>query len=351
MKRNIILSILLMLLFCGQLSAQEKNARIAVLDFSAGTGISQMEIDGLSSIFNSYFSPNPEYSVVERTRVSRILEEQNIQVSSLTEKQRVKLSEILNVSVIVIGDVNIVFDQYNVDVRAVNAQTGEIIAKDGIEIKKNASYRQAMKTLAEKISPKIPVVYLIPKTEPKPEVVKIDNDPKYKPTGEDLRFVAGLQHIYFSIEYNQWYTSSFMVGLGTGLGSRREIKYKFYEDGRGWVENGGNNKLAIPIYLETELRTPRYKWSLFINLKAGMYIPLVKGDVAYDVAYYDDYYEGWYKWKRKPFLASLTIGGSWKNLNLGVGVTTGGGFIEPDIPFTASLSYNIPFKTIRKALF
>lgn len=336
MKRNIILSILLMLLFCGQLSAQEKNARIAVLDFSAGTGISQMEIDGLSSIFNSYFSPNPEYSVVERTRVSRILEEQNIQVSSLTEKQRVKLSEILNVSVIVIGDVNIVFDQYNVDVRAVNAQTGEIIAKDGIEIKKNASYRQAMKTLAEKISPKIPVVYLIPKTEPKPEVVKvkIDNDPKYKPTGEYLRVVAGLQDIYFSIEYNQWYTSSFMVGLGTGLGDCREIKY-YYE-----LEKGGTNNLAIPIYLETELRTPRYKWSLFMNLKAGMYIPLEKG-----------YVEGKYKWENKLFLASLTIGGSWKNLNLGVGVTTGGWLDDDVLPLTASLSYNIPFKTIRKALF
>lgn len=341
MKRNIILSILLMLLFCGQLSAQEKNARIAVLDFSAGTGISQMEIDGLSSIFNSYFSPNPEYSVVERTRVSRILEEQNIQVSSLTEKQRVKLSEILNVSVIVIGDVNIVFDQYNVDVRAVNAQTGEIIAKDGIEIKKNASYRQAMKTLAEKISPKIPVVYLIPKTEPKPEVVKvkIDNDPKYKPTGEYLRVVAGLQDISFSIEYNQWYTSSFMVGLGTGLGSCRRIRYVFYDDGRGWVENLHLDNRAIPIYLETELRTPRYKWSLFMNLKAGMYIPLKKG-----------YVEGDYKLKNKPFLASLTIGGSWKNLNLGVGVTTGGWLLDPDIPLTASLSYNLPISTIQKAI-
>lgn len=339
MKRVSILTAFLLLLSFGQIAAQEKNARIAVLDFSAGTGISQIEIDGLSSIFNSYFSPNAEYSVVERTRVSRILEEQNIQVMSMTEKQRVKLGEILNVSVIVIGDVNIVFDQYNVDVRAVNVQSGEIIAKEGIEIKKNASYREAMKTLAENISPKIPVVYLIPKTEPKPEVVKIDTDPKYKPTGEYLRFVAGLQDIIFAIEYNQWYTSSFMVGLGAGLGTGYSECWYWDSWDKIWERNWESENLAIPVYLETELRTPRYKWALFVNLKAGMYFHLDKENDT-----------DRYKYEYKRFLASLTIGGSWKNLNLGIGLTTGA-CIDPDIPITVSLSYNIPFKTIRKALF
>lgn len=328
MKRISILTVLLLLLSFGQIAAQEKNARIAVLDFSAGTGISQIEIDGLSSIFNSYFSPNAEYSVVERTRVSRILEEQNIQVMSMTEKQRVKLGEILNVSVIVIGDVNIVFDQYNVDVRAVNVQSGEIIAKEGIEIKKNASYREAMKTLAENISPKIPVVYLIHKTDPKPEVVKIDTDPKYKPTGEYLRVVAGAPNTLFAIEYNQWYTSSFMVGLGAGLGMGVSDDYTW------WGEYESEYELATPIYLETELRTPRYKWALFVNLKVGMNI---------------FYHRATDPHIHYPFLVDLSVGGSWKNVNLAVGVPIMA-TIHGASPFCASLSYNLPIITIRKAV-
>lgn len=332
MKRIFILTVFLSLLGLGQIAAQEKYARIAVLDFSAGTGISQAEIDGLSSIFNSYFSPNAEYSIVERTRVIRILEEQNIQVAKLTEKQRVKLGEILNVSVIVIGDVNIVFDQYNVDVRAVNAKTGEIIAKDGIEVKKNSSYRDAMKTLAERISPKIPVVYLKPKPEPKPEVVKINNDPYYRPAIESLRFQAGAKDINFSIAYNNQLTPSFMVGGGAGLGWGRYETYNYL-----WSHYDNTDHLAVPIYLETELRTPRFEWSLFVNLKVGMYVFLYKE--KHSTVYEDKYH---------PLLASLSVGGSWKNVNLGIGVTSGG-YIET--PITIFLTYNLPFRTIKKLLF
>lgn len=338
MKRIFILTAFLSLLGLGQLAAQEKYARIAVLDFSAGTGISQAEIDGLSSIFNSYFSPNAEYSIVERTRVSRILEEQNIQVAKLTEKQRVKLGEILNVSVIVIGDVNIVFDQYNVDVRAVNAQTGEIVAKDGIEVKKNASYRDAMKTLAERISPKIPVVYLKPK--PEPVEVKVNNDPYYRPAIESLRFQVGANDINFSIAYNNQLTPSFMVGGGAGLGWGRYDKYwlSYYYNTREL--EGTSTAIAMPIYLETELRTPRYEWSLFVNLKLGMYIFL---DKRHD---YDRY-----EYKYRPLLASLSVGGSWKNVNLGIGVTSGGFVDDIETPITIFLTYNLPFRTIKKLLF
>lgn len=332
MKRIFILTVFLSLLGLGQIAAQEKYARIAVLDFSAGTGISQAEIDGLSSIFNSYFSPNAEYSIVERTRVSRILEEQNIQVAKLTEKQRVKLGEILNVSVIVIGDVNIVFDQYNVDVRAVNAQTGEIIAKDGIEVKKNSSYRDAMKTLAERISPKIPVVYLKPK--PEPVEVKVNNDPYYRPAIESLRFQVGANDINFSIAYNNQLTPSFMVGGGAGIGFGRYDEYDYSWNYNSQYHHSTSSDLAVPIYLETELRTPRYEWSLFVNLKLGMYIFLDKMPN-----------HGPYEYKYHPLLASLSVGGSWKNVNLGIGVSSGASTI------TMFLSYNLPFRTIKKMLF
>lgn len=269
MKKSFFLTALITLLFVGQLAAQTPIARIAVLDFSAGTGVLQSDVNGLSSIFNNYFKPPSEYVSVERTRVSRILEEQGIQVASITENQRVKLGEILNVSVIVIGDVNIVFGQYNVDVRAVNVQTGEIIAKDGIEIPKNGNYRENMRLLAERMAPEIPVVYLNPKPTPAP-VVKVNNDPIYRPTGGSLRFLAGAPDVIISLAYNHQITPGFMMGGGAGFGVGACKERTYYSDGTLY-ESRHNTHDAIPVYLETEFRTPRYNWSLFINLKVGVH--------------------------------------------------------------------------------
>lgn len=337
MKKSFILTVFLSMLFVGQLAAQTPVARIAVLDFSAGTGVLQSDVNGLSSIFNNYFNPPAEYAIVERTRVSRILEEQGIQGTSITEKQRVKLGDILNVSVIVIGDVNIVFGQYNVDVRAVNVQTGEIIAKDGVEIAKNSSYRENMRLLAERMSSNLPVIYFNPnpKTEPKP-VVKVSDDPLYRSTGGSLRFLGGAPDVIFSMAYNYQITSSFLIGGGVGFGLGR---YEYYYN--DFDKSEGINP-AIPVYLETEFRTPRYKWSLFVNLKVGMHFFFDKREDNYG-------YGSYYTYDYKPLFASCTFGGSWKNLNLGVGITTAGWYGE--FPITVSLSYNLPFKTINKGLF
>lgn len=56
--------------------AQGINAqRIAVVDFNAGVGISQADVDGISAIFYTYFSPQG-YTLVERTRIDKIIDEQ-----------------------------------------------------------------------------------------------------------------------------------------------------------------------------------------------------------------------------------------------------------------------------------
>ena len=64
----------------------------------------------------------------------------------------VALGEMLNVSLIIVGDINVVMEQYNVDVRVVNVQTGTIVAKDGTSFSKGGSYRDMMKELGERLS-------------------------------------------------------------------------------------------------------------------------------------------------------------------------------------------------------
>ena len=128
--------------------------KIAVFDFNAGTGVTQDEVDGLSAIFNTYFEPKGA-EIIERTRVDRLVQEQKFQNSKFTNSEMVAMGEQLNTSLIVVGDVNVVMGEYNVEVRVVNVQTGTIVAKDGISFDKNSSYRATMQQLGERLAKKM----------------------------------------------------------------------------------------------------------------------------------------------------------------------------------------------------
>jgi hypothetical protein len=94
--------------------------------------------------------------MVERTQIDRVIDEQGFQRSSLTEDQMVRIGEILNVSKIVVGDVNIARGQYNVDVRVVNVEGGTIAAAEGAAFE-GSSYREHMKSIAQKLAGKIAI--------------------------------------------------------------------------------------------------------------------------------------------------------------------------------------------------
>lgn len=146
---------LLLVLLCVSCNSQNNLVqRIAVVDFNAGVGISQQDVDGIAAIFNTYFSPEG-YTFVERTTVKSILREQNFQKGKLTEREMVKLGELLNVQKLVIGDVNIVDYEYNLDVRVVDVESGEIAAKEGATWRQDASYRGLMQGLASRLAKQI----------------------------------------------------------------------------------------------------------------------------------------------------------------------------------------------------
>lgn len=129
--------------------------RCAVLEFKAGVGISQADVDGISAIFITYFRPEG-YTMVERTQIDKAIDEQGFQRSKMTESQMVRIGKILNVSKIVVGDINIVMGQYNVDTRVINVETGTIAATEGATFS-GASYRNTMQSIAQKLAAKIAI--------------------------------------------------------------------------------------------------------------------------------------------------------------------------------------------------
>lgn len=141
-------------LFC--LMALTVNAqRCAVLEFKAGVGISQNDVDGISAIFITYFQP-AGYTMVERTQIDKVIEEQGFQRSKMTQQQMVRVGQILNVSKIVVGDINVVQGQYNVDARVINVETGTIAATEGATFS-TTSYRANMQNVAQKLAGKIAI--------------------------------------------------------------------------------------------------------------------------------------------------------------------------------------------------
>lgn len=129
--------------------------RCAVLEFKAGVGISQNDVDGISAIFITYFRP-AGYTMVERTQIDKVIEEQGFQRSSMTQSQMVRVGQILNVSKIVVGDINVVMGQYNVDCRVLNVETGTIAATEGATFA-TSSYRSSMQNVAQKLAAKIAI--------------------------------------------------------------------------------------------------------------------------------------------------------------------------------------------------
>lgn len=124
------------------------------MEFKAGAGLSQADVDGISAIFITYFQPTG-YSMIERVQIDKVISEQGFQRSSLTQSQMVRIGMILNVSIIVIGDINVVLGQYNVDARVINVESGVVIATEGATFATNSSVRSSMQGIAQRLASKI----------------------------------------------------------------------------------------------------------------------------------------------------------------------------------------------------
>jgi hypothetical protein len=153
MKTKILFIMIVAVLMAGAANAQMK---VAVLDFKAGVGVAQGDVDGISAIFGTYFIDPQKFTLVERTQIDKTIAEQGFQYSALTNQQMVKIGQILNIQKIVVGDVNIMNGQYNVDVRMVNVETGAVDATEGATWAKGTSYRELMKGLATRLMGKTP---------------------------------------------------------------------------------------------------------------------------------------------------------------------------------------------------
>ncbi|MBR4838447.1 MAG: hypothetical protein IK004_08480 [Bacteroidales bacterium] len=96
----------------------------------------------------------------------------------------VRVGKILNVSKIVVGDINVVMNQYNVDARVINVESGTIAATEGATFA-TSSYRSSMQNVATKLASKIAITPG-PTVQAKPSTTVVPVSPKKRTAVEVL---------------------------------------------------------------------------------------------------------------------------------------------------------------------
>lgn len=144
----------------------ESRTPIAVMDFKAGVGVEQNEVNGLSDMLINSLYKTGEFRIIERSQLNQVLKEQNFQQSDLTSEQVVEIGKILGVKSILIGSVNFiptgrtlyqkaagtVSGEYNVDIRVVDCTTGELMTTAGGTKTSGSTYRKLMEKISEELA-------------------------------------------------------------------------------------------------------------------------------------------------------------------------------------------------------
>lgn len=277
MKKIFSILFLLAIIFITPQSVCGKE-KIGIVEFKAGVDIKQSDIDGLSAIFTTCFNPNG-FTLVEREQIDQTIKEQRFQRSKLTQKQMVKIGKILNLSYIVIGDINIIYGAYNLDARVLNVETGEIIAKEGAMWKEEDSYREMMcqvaNGLAGQLKPKEEpvatpkVVKEKPKKEKKQPIPLKPIQPSFQQMVEGVfytmedNFVLGIQYIA-----GYRFNNTYFLGGGIGLMGNTYTCENNYNEEYSFVNLEGND-FKIPLFVHSKVYITHTRVQPYIEFSLG----------------------------------------------------------------------------------
>lgn len=155
-------------------------------------------------------------------------------------------------------------------------------------------------------------------------------------TSVGFRYSEGVLYTPISVAYNHFLTPWFMVGCGTGL-YMSPFTYTYYRPAYYWSGyetpemvsehsyQSSNYGTVLPLFLEIEFRTPRYKWSAFFNVKVGASLGVSSGYIKEGKEFYENDYYGNPVYKEitidewDSFFFYPSVGFGYKNFSLSYG--------------------------------
>lgn len=133
--------------------AVSTQGNCAVLDFQAGSNVTEEELEAVTYNFRTNFHP-AKYSVVESSKVTSAIESLNYKKTKMTKEQICDLGRKLETNLVVIGTVSKFMDEYSVDIQVINVSKATTIASVGNTFTKG-EYRTEVKDLALKLANKL----------------------------------------------------------------------------------------------------------------------------------------------------------------------------------------------------
>ncbi|HEX9933732.1 MAG TPA: CsgG/HfaB family protein [bacterium] len=129
---------------------------VAVLDFEA-KNISRENAEALTDLLRTELFNTGRFTVVERQKIQKILEEQKFQMSGLTDTDEVtQIGRLLNVKKIMIGTITKLGGTHIINTRIVDVQSGQVELAEAVESKGGEDLLPgAVTELALKISYKV----------------------------------------------------------------------------------------------------------------------------------------------------------------------------------------------------
>ena len=234
---------LILIFFNLVFNIQAQKLEIAILDLKAGVGRTQSQVDGLSDMLTVELQKSGVFTIKERTQVNQIIQELKFQKSDLSNAQIKAIGERLKVQAILIGTINFQVQErtledvatdmakgeYNIDVRLVDVNNGEILSAAGGNVPGNQTERSVMQKIAQELVENLTVstnpksvitlydyLYVYPEdlgkfsTEPKSFITAINKQNTYGfndwrlPTKEELDLLNSNKRnlgMFYSAEY------------------------------------------------------------------------------------------------------------------------------------------------------
>jgi TolB-like protein len=130
MRTSILIFILLSRLVPSSLGATAPEVKqetvLAMMDIVNNTGEFSSFVEGMPDMLITELMESGEIKLVERTKVQTAMKALKLETSGLTQERNLELGKWLGVDGILFGAFNRVGDQYRLDVRAIDVQTGKI---------------------------------------------------------------------------------------------------------------------------------------------------------------------------------------------------------------------------------
>jgi TolB-like protein len=140
----------------GLLDRHRRTPTVALLPFADANDRAKADGLGLSvaAMFGTHLKNETSFTVLERSQLSRVLQEQSLSSGGLTETQRQQLGRLYQVEAILTGEVARVDDLIQLDARLVSVETGQVLVAECAQVQGYKELRPAIVQISKALEMK-----------------------------------------------------------------------------------------------------------------------------------------------------------------------------------------------------